>query len=159
MSHPPIFPIHTEHSPISVCVAYPPDTDTPGLEQENLTKPKETHLISEDGGLAKPEDVGRKMVMEAVKPNPPFSIYFNLDAWMLSNLTAGMGPSSAVGDTVVQIAAMGLFRVISLFYLNAWWGMLRNFHSKEAISKDAKPKEYGATQDTTDAASSSEKKD
>ena len=71
--------LHMElaHTPINVCCAYPPDTDTPGFAQENLTKPPETHLISEDGGMAKPQDVGRKMVHDALLPNPPFSIYFN----------------------------------------------------------------------------------
>eukprot|EP00977_Amphora_coffeiformis_P020570 scaffold8374_cov175-Amphora_coffeaeformis.AAC.9 len=133
-------------SPINVCCAYPPDTDTPGFQEENLTKPAETHLISEAGGLAKPGDVGRKMVQSATQANPPFAIYFNFDAWMLSNLTAGMGPTSVVGDVVAQIAAMGLFRVISLFYLNAWWSMLRTFHAKKDVEKK---KDYGATRKET----------
>lgn len=131
--------------PIHVCCAYPPDTQTPGFEEENLTKPEETHLISEDGELARPEDVGRKMLQEALKPNPPFAICFNFDAWMLSNLTAGMGPTSSILDVVAQIAAMGIFRVISLFYLNRWWHLLRNFKPK-AEAKNATPtSDYGST--------------
>ena len=138
-------------SPINVCCAYPPDTDTPGFEQENLTKPAETHLISEAGGLAQPSDVGRKMVQDAVQPNPPFAIYFNFDAWMLSNLTAGMGPASVTGDVVAQIAGMGIFRVISLFYLNAWWDMLRAFQAKKDKEEgDDLKKDYGATRQATD---------
>lgn len=134
-----------------MCCAYPPDTDTPGFQQENLTKPAETHLISEAGGLAKPGDVGRKMVNEAIKANPSFAIYFNFDAWMLSNLTAGMGPASVVGDVVAQIAAMGLFRVISLFYLNAWWTALRTFHIEKGAEKNETKKDYGATLQQTTA--------
>lgn len=127
-----------------MCCAYPPDTDTPGYEVENKTKPEETHLISEAGGMAKPEDVGKKMVDSALKPNPPFAVYFNFDSWMLSNLTVGMGPSTLVGDVVAQIAAMGLFRTISLFYLNAWWDMLRDFDSKKKRGV-AEKKDYGST--------------
>jgi 3-dehydrosphinganine reductase len=36
---------------IKVCVAYPPDTDTPGFEVENKCKPEETRLLSETSGL------------------------------------------------------------------------------------------------------------
>ena len=36
---------------IYVTVAYPPDTDTPGLAEENKTKPIETQLINETSGV------------------------------------------------------------------------------------------------------------
>lgn len=40
-----------------MCVAYPPDTDTPGFEIENKCKPEETKLLSEAGGLFTPQEV------------------------------------------------------------------------------------------------------
>jgi 3-dehydrosphinganine reductase len=40
---------------ITVSLSFPPDTDTPMYENENKTKPKETHLISDAAGLIKPE--------------------------------------------------------------------------------------------------------
>ncbi len=40
---------------ISVQIAYPPDTDTPGFELEQIDKPEETRLISETSGLFQPE--------------------------------------------------------------------------------------------------------
>lgn len=39
---------------ITVTLAYPPDTDTPMYAEENKTKPKETHLISDATGLIQP---------------------------------------------------------------------------------------------------------
>lgn len=42
---------------IKVSVLCPPDTDTPGLVQENLTKPYETRAISENAGLMSAEQV------------------------------------------------------------------------------------------------------
>lgn len=42
---------------IKVSVLCPPDTDTPGFENENLTKPAETIAISEGGGLLSPDQV------------------------------------------------------------------------------------------------------
>ena len=40
---------------ISVQIAYPPDTDTPGFELEQIDKPEETRLISEVAGLFQPD--------------------------------------------------------------------------------------------------------
>lgn len=42
---------------VSVHVVCPPDTDTPQLEQENLTKPRETLAIGGHGGIMSPEAV------------------------------------------------------------------------------------------------------
>ncbi|HEY71272.1 MAG TPA: SDR family oxidoreductase [Anaerolineae bacterium] len=48
---------------IRVSVLYPPDTDTPGFEIENQTKPPETDVIvGSSAGLASPEDVAEKFV-------------------------------------------------------------------------------------------------
>ncbi|HEY1847561.1 MAG TPA: SDR family oxidoreductase [Opitutaceae bacterium] len=44
---------------IHVLVVYPPDTDTPQLEDEAVTKPAETVAITAGGGLWSPEGVAR----------------------------------------------------------------------------------------------------
>jgi 3-dehydrosphinganine reductase len=49
---------------ISVSVLCPPDTDTPGFEVENRTKPEETRAISEGAGLMQPEMVAARFVKE-----------------------------------------------------------------------------------------------
>lgn len=51
---------------VRVMLSYPPDTDTPGLQQENTTKPVETKIISGTGGLHTPEYVGTKMIQDAL---------------------------------------------------------------------------------------------
>lgn len=47
---------------VSVTLALPPDTATPGYENENKTKPLETKLISESAGLFDPDDVAAAML-------------------------------------------------------------------------------------------------
>ncbi|OWU86392.1 hypothetical protein ATO6_06130 [Oceanicola sp. 22II-s10i] len=47
---------------IAVTLCYPPDTDTPMLEYEMRTKPEATKIISEGGGLWKPEDVAAALL-------------------------------------------------------------------------------------------------
>lgn len=65
------------------------------------------------------------MVREAMCPNPPFSVYFGLEGWMLTTLTAGMSPVSSLLEAVTQVTLMGVFRFVSLFYLNDFWNIVK----------------------------------
>ncbi len=47
---------------VRVSILFPPDTDTPGFERENRTKPPETAKLSEAGKLMSPEAVARAFV-------------------------------------------------------------------------------------------------
>jgi NAD(P)-dependent dehydrogenase (short-subunit alcohol dehydrogenase family) len=47
---------------IGISVLCPPDTDTPGFEVENRTKPPETVAVSEGGGLLQPEEVAQALI-------------------------------------------------------------------------------------------------
>lgn len=51
---------------ISVTLALPPDTDTPGLANENKSKPIETKLISGSAGLFDSKAVARKILDDAL---------------------------------------------------------------------------------------------
>jgi len=44
---------------VAVTLVYPPDTDTPQLAEENLTKPLETKAITAEGGLWTADEVAR----------------------------------------------------------------------------------------------------
>jgi 3-dehydrosphinganine reductase len=44
---------------VNVCIVYPPDTDTPQLVEESLTKPAETKAITAGGGLWTADAVAR----------------------------------------------------------------------------------------------------
>ena len=71
------------------------------------------------------------MIRSAFARNPKFAVYFTFEGWMLTNLTAGMGPVANVSDAITQIALAGVFRFISLFYMNDWWRIIRNFPSSD----------------------------
>jgi len=47
---------------IGVSLLYPPDTDTPGFERENQTKPPETEILSESAKLYQPDAVAKVYV-------------------------------------------------------------------------------------------------
>lgn len=63
---------------VIVKVLCPPDTQTPGLELENQTKPKETIAISEGGGLLQPDDIAKAVVQSL--SNSSFYILPGFDA-------------------------------------------------------------------------------
>lgn len=54
---------------ISVTLALPPDTDTPGFENEEKSKPEATREISQKGGLFKPEIVAAQIVKDVLVSN------------------------------------------------------------------------------------------
>lgn len=100
---------------ISVTVAYPPDTDTPGYKREAGKRPKETSLICRAAGLLQPKDVARKMVLAAVKGYD--SVWFGFNGWILNTVTAGMAPVTSYTDALAQVFLMSVLRLLSFFYL------------------------------------------
>jgi 3-dehydrosphinganine reductase len=136
-------------------IAYPPDTNTPGFETENKTKPQECVLISEAGGLSEPGDIAKRMLVEALCQNPRFHVYFNLDGFILANLCTGFSPVTTLSDAVAQLSAITFFRWVALFYVSNWVRIIENYQgttkkaSKDgelAESKDdgSKPKRKGS---------------
>ncbi|KAF6088186.1 3-ketodihydrosphingosine reductase [Phyllostomus discolor] len=108
---------------VYVTVAYPPDTDTPGFAEENKTKPLETRLISETTSICSPEQVAKQIVKDAIQGN--FNSSVGSDGYMLSSLTCGMAPVTSITEGLQQVVTMGLFRMLSLFYLGSFDNIIR----------------------------------
>ena len=107
---------------VTLTVAYPPNTETPGFAAENVSKPRETRLMEDEAGLWKSDVVAEKMLDHACRGL--CSCYWGLEGWMLATLTCGMGPVDNLWDLVAQILLMGLLRFISLFYLASFRGIV-----------------------------------
>lgn len=69
---------------ISVSVLCPPDTLTPGFEEENKTKPREISILSKTVRAMKPEDVARVFLKKIIKRE--FIVNCNLDSWIIYRL-------------------------------------------------------------------------
>ncbi|RME93728.1 MAG: SDR family NAD(P)-dependent oxidoreductase [Candidatus Hydrogenedentota bacterium] len=73
---------------ISVSVLCPPDTNTPGYEQENKTKPYVTQKLSESAKLMTPEEVAKKYLKKLKKGK--FLITVNFESTLFYRLKGCM---------------------------------------------------------------------
>lgn len=100
---------------INVCVVFPPDTDTPGFELEQIGKPRETQLISQSGGLFSPEEVAKAALNDALSGK--FASTVGMESFMVRNVSSGMMPVSDYLELAIQVLLMPIFRIISAAFL------------------------------------------
>lgn len=100
---------------VSVTLAMPPDTDTPGFENENKSKPEETKLISESGGLYKPDQVANRMMNDAL--NKTFFSVIGMESYILTILCTGMSPVCSISHLLIECTILGFLRMLGAFYL------------------------------------------
>jgi 3-dehydrosphinganine reductase len=131
------------HKNVTVQVLFPPDTDTPGFEVENLDKPEITRVLSETSGLFSAERVAKQMVHAMLQNNPSFNVSIGLDGFLLHNISGGMGPVRNISDALGQIFLSGIFRFVSLFYL---WDFGRTV-AKLDVDQDDKKGEVETEED------------
>lgn len=127
--------MEAKHCGVSVTLALPADTDTPGFERENESKPLETKIISGSGGLAKPEDVGRKIVHDALDGS--FFSILGIESWILSLMCVGMAPWKSLFLCIIQFYLLGPLRLI---------GVLIQWNFQRIIKKCAKDKQLSANE-------------
>ncbi|XP_037026289.1 3-ketodihydrosphingosine reductase [Bradysia coprophila] len=82
--------MEASHCGISVTLALPADTDTPGFAEEEKTKPEVTKIISGSGGLANPRDVAIQIINDALSKK--FFSVSGVESWVLTILCSGMAP-------------------------------------------------------------------
>ncbi|CAM9776719.1 unnamed protein product [Chrysoparadoxa australica] len=99
---------------VAVSVSYPPDTDTPGFEEENKVKSHTTKVLSEEGGVFSSQRVASDMLKGMRRGD--FAIVTGFDGWLLSLVTAGFGPCFSVTTAICQIGAASVLRFVSLLY-------------------------------------------
>ncbi|KAL7033997.1 hypothetical protein ACKWTF_007809 [Chironomus riparius] len=122
--------METKHLGINITLSLPADTDTPGFANEQKSKPKITQEICSGGGLFKPEDVGKKLLDDALKGN--FFSIMGIESWILTILCVGMSPWKNPILGFLQCYLMGVLRMIS-------FGIQWNFG--RIVRKYDKPKE------------------
>lgn len=109
---------------VSVTLALPPDTDTPGYREEVKIMPAETLAVSQGSGIFKAEDVAEKIV-NGIKRGV-YRVTIGMDGALLGMLTSGMSP----GVSLLDVIAMPILRIVSAFYVSNWKTLIRQAYEK-----------------------------
>lgn len=125
--------METKHLGINVTLALPADTDTPGFENEEKSKPQETKEICGGGGLFKPEDVAKKILNDALKGN--FFSIIGFESWILSLLCCGMSPWKNPLLGLLQFYTMGPLRLIGMAIQWNFARIVKKCHNAKEKSK------------------------
>ncbi|XP_067623725.1 3-ketodihydrosphingosine reductase [Eurosta solidaginis] len=105
--------METRHLGITVTLALPADTDTPGFEKEEKTKPKETKIISGSGGLADPQKVAKSILKDALNGN--FISILGTESWALTLLGGGLFRWGGFFQNILHALLLGPLRIIGCF--------------------------------------------
>lgn len=111
---------------IWVTIGFPPNTRTEGFVEELRNMPEPTRLISgDDEGNVMDASKVSELLWKDVR-HGRYQSTMGTDGWMLGILTAGMTPiqNGSFGDLLQQLFLTGLFRLVSLFYLNSFDGIV-----------------------------------
>jgi len=109
---------------IGVSLVFPPDTETPGFENENKTKPKLTQVISEQSGLWKSEEVAN--IIQSGIENRKFLVGFGSDGYFMNALTGGTCPASTAFEFWLQTLLMPFIKIYFLFLQNYFTNLIDN---------------------------------
>ncbi|XP_055906274.1 3-ketodihydrosphingosine reductase [Eupeodes corollae] len=116
--------MESRHLGVSVTLALPADTNTPGFENEEKTKPKETKLISGSGGLAQPDDVAKRIVNDALKGS--FISIMGFESWLVTLLCGGMFPWGGLFQNIFHALVLGPLRIVGCFLQWHFGRIIRN---------------------------------
>ncbi|BAT96623.1 hypothetical protein VIGAN_08359200 [Vigna angularis var. angularis] len=113
---------------IHVSLIFPPDTDTPGLAEENRRKPELTKIIAASSGCMTAEKVAQK-ALDGIKSGS-FIVSCNLEGIALSLATAGLSPQRSFLMAFVEVVAAGILRIVALGMQWTWYGSIEKYHSQ-----------------------------
>ncbi|XP_022671650.1 3-ketodihydrosphingosine reductase-like [Varroa jacobsoni] len=102
-----------QHLGLHVMVVFPPDTETPGFENENVGKPAETVAISRLAGIKKPDTVAKGIIEDLCKRRMMSS--FGLDGQLICTAASGMWPVSSWLKLISEIALIAPGRLLGAY--------------------------------------------
>lgn len=142
--------LHMELKPfdIGVTISFPPDTDTPGFEEENKTKPSLTAKMSETGKVYSPEDVAQSIVND-IRAKKFYSTIGLENLLVLMSVNTFM-PSSSMLKTFLEALIATPLKLVGFFVVRSWCVLVDEAAPNEIIKaeislKCSKNSRYGET--------------
>lgn len=115
---------------IGVIVSFPPDTNTPGYEEENKIKPSLTSEISKSGNVYSPDDVANSLIRD-IEANRFYSTV-GIENWLVLMATNAFMPTS-LAQVLIESLLAGPIKLIAYFIVRSWYGLVDRTASKEII--------------------------
>lgn len=115
---------------IGVTISFPPDTDTPGFEQENKMKPNVTAEISKVGSIYSPDDVAQAIIRDLRARR--FYSTVGLENWLVLMACNSFMPSS-LGRALLECLLAAPLRLLSYFVLRSWCKLVDRSATNEII--------------------------
>uniref|UniRef100_A0A0D6QZD8 3-dehydrosphinganine reductase n=1 Tax=Araucaria cunninghamii TaxID=56994 RepID=A0A0D6QZD8_ARACU len=114
---------------IRVSLIFPPDTNTPGLEEENKMRPEVTKLIAGSSSAMEAIEVAEK-TLNGIKSGR-FLIPCNFDGFMLAIATAGMSPQPSPIMAFLEVVFAGVMRIVALCILWSWYTTVQRWYKNQ----------------------------
>lgn len=119
---------------IGVTVSFPPDTDTPGYEEENKTKPSLTLKMSETGNVYSPDEVATALIRD-IKAKK-FCSTIGLENLAVLAATNTFMPASSFGEVLLESFLAGPLKLVGYFVLRSWYKMVDEACPNEIIKAE-----------------------
>ncbi|TVU28145.1 hypothetical protein EJB05_19654 [Eragrostis curvula] len=113
---------------IRVSLIFPPDTETPGFEEEHKRRPELTNIIAGSSGGMKADDVAKK-ALAGIKSGR-FIVPCNFEGAMLAVATAGLSPQSSPLMAFAEVIGAGIMRFAALCFQWNWFSTIENYYAK-----------------------------
>ncbi|XP_034485511.1 3-ketodihydrosphingosine reductase [Drosophila innubila] len=124
---------------VSVTLALPCDTNTPGFEEEEKSKPRETKIISGGGGLIEPEVMARAILKDALKGN--FISTVGAESWLMTMLGGALIPWDGFFTNLLHSIVIGPMRLFSYGLHKYFNSVIRKCAKEDRASKALKAEE------------------
>lgn len=116
---------------IGITVSFPPDTDTPGFEEENKIKPSLTAKISETGNVYGPDDVASSIISDIVDEN--FYSTVGLENLAVLSTANTFMPPSSYTRLAIECMLAGPLKLVGYIILRSWYKMVDEAAPNEII--------------------------
>jgi 3-dehydrosphinganine reductase len=133
--------MEVRHRNVFVSVCYPSNTDTPGFEQENQTKPAVVKELEDASATFPPHEVSATALCLTLRVQRClqvakalvrgidkciFNVALGVEGWLLCQLTAGFAPVTNVFEFAIQVLCASLARFVSLVFSADMYSKVRD---------------------------------
>ncbi|KAL8259610.1 hypothetical protein R6Q59_027563 [Mikania micrantha] len=115
---------------IHVSLIFPPDTDTPGLEEENKRRPPLTSIIAASSPVMRLDEVVKK-ALNGIKSGS-FFVPCSFKGLLLSIETVGTSPQRSYFMAIVEVILTGALRIVAMCLQWSWYDSIKKWHTKRS---------------------------